>query len=170
MRIICKSKIHRATVTGARVVHREGYRFRSGEGDKLTDPDGWQASSHRGLRLPPRQPALLRLEPIATVGVVVHLADVKDDAMLTVEPRNKDFAKTDVSVKELLTGEPKQLWGGAAVVRRISAAMPVVTAKTEDDFPAACYGPDGTLWLAYISYTVKEESRRIEPPPDGEQR
>ena len=59
----------RATVGGARVVHREGYRFRSGEGDKLTDPDGWQASSHRGLRLPPRQPALLRLEPIATVRV-----------------------------------------------------------------------------------------------------
>ncbi|HMC64047.1 MAG TPA: hypothetical protein VKI65_03840, partial [Gemmataceae bacterium] len=58
---------------------------------------------------------------------------------------------------------------GAAVVRRISAAMPVVTAKTEDDFPAVCYGPDGTLWLAYISYTVKEERRRIEPPSLKEQ-
>src|SRR5262249_46231384 len=33
---------------------------------------------------------------------------------------------------------------------------------TEDDFPAAAYGPDGTLWVAYISYTVRDESRRIE--------
>src|SRR4051794_22086995 len=37
----------RAEVKGAKVVHREGYRFR--EGDKLTDPDGWGASSHRPL-------------------------------------------------------------------------------------------------------------------------
>src|SRR5262249_4762624 len=36
--------------------------------------------------------------------------------------------------------------------------------KTEDDFPAAAYGPDGTLWVAYISYHVKDERRRIEQP------
>src|SRR5439155_8194985 len=77
--------------------------------------------------------------------------------------------KATVSLKDLLAGKPKQLWGGAAAVRRISTATPVVTAKTEDDFPAAAYGPDGTLWLAYISYTVRDESRRIEPPPLKEQ-
>ena len=32
----------RAVVTGAKVVHREGYRFR--EGDKLVEPDAWTAS------------------------------------------------------------------------------------------------------------------------------
>src|SRR5260370_343351 len=56
-----------------------------------------------------------------------------------------------------------------AAIRRISTATPIVTAKTEDDFPAAAYGPDGTLWLAYISYTVKDESRRIEAPNFKEQ-
>src|SRR4051794_19416288 len=35
----------KATVTGARVVHREGYAFQ--KDDRLTDPDGWQASSHQ---------------------------------------------------------------------------------------------------------------------------
>src|SRR5205807_9547537 len=39
----------KATVAGAKVVHREGYRFRTG--DQLTDPGGWEASSHRGLRV-----------------------------------------------------------------------------------------------------------------------
>src|SRR6266540_2113683 len=34
----------RARVTGARVIYREGYRFR--EGDKLVEPDGWVGSSH----------------------------------------------------------------------------------------------------------------------------
>src|SRR5438270_8664648 len=32
-----------ATVTGAKVVHREGYRFRSAEGDKLLEGNAWQA-------------------------------------------------------------------------------------------------------------------------------
>src|SRR5439155_4762422 len=46
--------------------------------------------------------------------------------------------------------------------RLVSTATPLVTAKTEDDFPAACYGPDGTLWVAYVSYTLEEEGRRVE--------
>ena len=29
----------KATVTGAKIVHREGYRFRTKDGDKLNDPD-----------------------------------------------------------------------------------------------------------------------------------
>src|SRR5262245_50918650 len=58
----------RATVRGARVVHREGYRFR--KEDKLLDPDGWQASSHRGLRVPAKQPAVNKMEGVASVGVV----------------------------------------------------------------------------------------------------
>src|SRR5262245_19046614 len=41
----------RARVQGARVVHREGYHFR--DGDKLTEPDGWEASSRRPIRVPP---------------------------------------------------------------------------------------------------------------------
>src|SRR5262245_46964601 len=58
----------RATVTGAKVVHREGYRFR--KEDRLTEPDGWQASSHRGLRVPAeKKPQVSKMEPIATVGV-----------------------------------------------------------------------------------------------------
>jgi hypothetical protein len=155
-----------AKVTGAKIVHREGYRFRKEDKkeDKLTEPDGWEASSHRGLRLPkgPAIAAVAKLEPIATVGVVLHLTDVQNDAALTVEPADKDLAKAVVPLKEVLAGQSKDLWNGAAVVRRISTATPITTGKTEDDFPAAAYGPDGTLWVAYISYTVRDESRRIE--------
>src|SRR5690349_21851265 len=48
----------RATIAGARVVRREGYRFRPSAGDKLADADGWKASSHRGLRVPAKNPAV----------------------------------------------------------------------------------------------------------------
>src|SRR6266849_6272396 len=152
-----------AKVTGARIVHREGYRFRTG--DRLIDPGGWQASSHRPLRLPPRRPDLTLLEGIAGVGIVLHLADVKPDAELILDTRGKTFEQAIIPLKDVLAGQTKLVWGGAAAVRLISTASPVVTAKTEDDFPAAAYGPDVTLWLAYISYTVRDESRRIEQQP-----
>src|SRR5690242_7408138 len=59
-----------ASVKGAKVVKREGYRFR--DGDKLVAPDGWDASSHRQ---PQRQGAAARQAPVrpAWVGVVLHL-------------------------------------------------------------------------------------------------
>ncbi len=158
----------RAAVTGAKVVRREGYRFR--QNDKLVDPDRWEASSRRGLRVPAGQPQVARLEGIATVGVVLHLADVKPDAALGLDPRpNSDDKPATVALKDVLAGKPQPVWGGAAVVRRVTTATPVADGKTEDDFPAACYGPDGTLWVAYISYHVKDDSRRVEQRPYQEQ-
>jgi hypothetical protein len=152
----------RAKVTGAKVVNREGYRFRTG--DKLLKGTAWEASSRRAIRAPKGQPGITKLEPIASVGVVLHLAEVKDDATLTVEQKDLEGAASVVPLKEVLTGKVHSLWNGTALVRLISTAVPVETAKTEDDFPAAAYGPDGTLWVAYISYTVKEDRRRIEAP------
>ncbi len=150
----------RATVTGANVVHREGYRFR--DGDKLKEPDGWEASSRHALMAPKGQPAVTRQEGIATVGVVLHLADVAPDAMLTVEPPDKDKAKAEVALKDVLAGKTVPLWDGAAVVRLVTTAEPLAEDKTEDDFPAVAYGPDGTLWVAYIAYKDRHENRRIE--------
>ncbi|HEV3146026.1 MAG TPA: hypothetical protein VGZ47_19220, partial [Gemmataceae bacterium] len=154
----------KATVTGAKIVHREGYRFREKAGDKLTD-DGWAMKSHRGLRVPQNQPAVAKMEGIATVGVVLHLADVAADAKLNIETTGEEKSKSQVSVKDLLSGKPQPIAGGKGVVRLISTATPVVKAKTEDDFPAACYGPDGTLWVAWIGYHVQDETRRIEQKP-----
>jgi hypothetical protein len=158
---------NRATVTGARVVHREGYRFR--DGDRLIDPDAWQASSHRPLRLPPKNPAAAKTERLASVGVVLHLAEVQPDAVLTLDAWPDLSGKTTVPLKDVLGGRPKYLLDEGVVVRLVSTATPVVTDKTEDDFPAAAYGPDGTLWLAYVGYHVRDENRRIEQRPLKEQ-
>jgi hypothetical protein len=156
-----------AAVTGARVVHREGYRFRNE--DKLDEPRGWTAWSRRGVRVPAKQPQVSKMEPLATVGVVLHLADVKDDATLTIELKDAALGKQTVPLKAVLAGTGHKLWNGSAVVRLISTATPVEVGTTEDDFPAACHGPDGTLWVAYISYRVRDDGRRIEQKPYKEQ-
>jgi len=150
-----------ANVAGAKVVHREGYRFRTE--DRLTDGAGWKASSHRGMRVPPKQPQVSKMEPIATVGIVLHLAEVTPDATLTVALAEGQ-QKASIALTEVLAGQTLPLWNGTAEVRLISTANPIVTGPTEDDYPAAAYGPDGTLWVAYNSYKLRDESRRIEPP------
>ncbi|MFL5338565.1 MAG: hypothetical protein ACJ8F7_00210 [Gemmataceae bacterium] len=152
----------KAAVTGAKIVHREGYRFRPKAGDVLTEPDGWTIKSHRGMRVPQNQPAVARQEGIATVGVVLHLSDLAPDAALNIETTGDEKAKSKVPLADVLTGKPQPLLEGRGVVRLISTATPIATGKTEDDFPAACYGPDGTLWVAWIGYHVKDESRRAE--------
>ncbi len=157
----------RAVVNGAKVVRREGYRFRPD--DKLLDPDRWEASSHRGLRVPPRNPAVARMEGIATVGVVLHLSDITDETSLTLSTDREGAGKTEVKLKDVLAGHAQDLWDGKARVRLVTTASPLTSGKTEDDFPAAAYGPDGTLWVAYISYTVRDESRRVEQPNFKEQ-
>lgn len=155
----------RATVRGAMVVHREGYRFR--DGDKLLDPDRWQASSRRPVRLPARQPALARTEGIATTGVVLHLTSLTDDAALTIEtPAGTSAA---VPLRDVLSGKRVAILDGQGSVRLVTTATPIAAGKTEDDFPAAAYGPDGALWVAYVGYHVRDENRRIEQRPLREQ-
>ena len=159
-----------ATVYGARVVHREGYRFR--DEDRLIEPDGWNASSYRPVRPLRRRPGARLVPgplrpgavaaaaaPPATVGVVLQLADVQPGATLTVKAGAK-HPKTTISLADLLDGRPKKLWDGKAAVRRVSSAAAVAAGPTEDDFPAAAFGPDGTLWTAYISYTLKDANRK----------
>jgi hypothetical protein len=96
--------------------------------------------------------------------VVFHLQDVKEGAKLTIDPAKPPdgAAKIDINLADILAGKPQTIWDGKAVVRLVSTASPVATDDTEDDFPAACYAPDGTLWVAYISYTLKKPGRRIE--------
>jgi hypothetical protein len=157
----------RAVVNGAKVVGREGYRFRPN--DKLSELDRWETSSHWGLRVPPRNPAVRMMEGIATVGVVLHLSDIQADASLTITTTHEGAEKAEVKLKDVLAGHAQDLWSGKARVRLVTTATPLTSGKTEDDFPAASYGPDGTLWVAYISYKVRDESRRIEQPNLKEQ-
>jgi hypothetical protein len=155
------------SVTGARFLHSEGYRFF--DKDRFIKAENWEASSHHPFRLPPRRPDLAKSEKVATVGVVVHLTTVGPRAELTIVPHTVELMKEVVPLKDVLAGKPHTFWGGNAVVRRVTATATVNEVGTEDDFPAAAHGPDGTLWLAYISYRLRDPSRQIEQHPLAKQ-
>src|SRR5262249_40740818 len=105
-----------ATVTGAKVVHREGYRFR--EDDKLVGANGWQAKSRSQIRAPNSKPAVAKMETPASVGVVLHLEDVQANAKIAIEMKDGD--KTDIAVSDLLAGKTQVLFKNTALARRIT--------------------------------------------------
>ncbi len=163
----------RVTVTGANWANAEGYRFRDKDTINFVREErnkkwelSWQAKTRPPVRAPKGQPAITKLEPVATVGVVLHLEDVSDKSTLSVLVND---AKQAVNLDDLRAGKPQALFDGGGVARLISAAQPVAATKLEEDHPAACYGPDGTLWVAYIAYKNRDESRRIEAPQLKEQ-
>ncbi len=149
-----------ATIDGADLLESYGYRFR--KEDQLINPTKWKASSHRSIRAPRGNPIINRLEGIFTIGVVFHLTNVEKDSTLTVKVNDPNLKPATVSLSKVLAGETVKLWEGAAVVRPISAPDEVATGPTEDDCPAAAYAPDGTLWVAYTSYTLRDPGRSIE--------
>lgn len=152
-----------ARLQGARVVRREGYCFRPDAGDRLIEPHGWTASSHRALKAPRNNPVLNRLLGMSAVGVVFHLEAIHDDATLTVQA-GTDQPTVTVTLRKVLSGQPQPIYDGLGVVRLVSTALPLVTQSTEDDFPAACYTPDGSLWVAWQAYRLRDEQRRIRQP------
>jgi hypothetical protein len=156
-----------AVLTGAKLVHSEGYRFR--DDDKVNakgEVISWQAKTRPPVRTPKGQPAISKLEPVATVGVVIHLEDVSEKTTLSVL---HDGAKQGVLLGDVVAGKAQSLFDGAAVARLITTATPLVTTDYEEDHPAACHGPDGTLWVAYIAYSNRDQKRRIEAPQLKEQ-
>ncbi len=149
-----------ALVEGANVVRRDSYRFR--KGDKLVGQNAWKAKSRRSIRLRSRRSFIDKLEGPATVGVIYHMRDVNDNAEVVV--KMKKGGETKIPLAKVLAGERIKFFEGQAVARLVSAAVPVATGPTEDDCPAAAYGPDGTLWIAYTSYKLRDPRRTIQQP------
>jgi hypothetical protein len=151
------------SIKKARVLRTESYRF--GSGDKFIAQDSWLASSHHPHALPPHRPDLAKSERIATVGVVIHLTGIQPGAELTVHPHNLALKNEVIPLQPVVDGRPYTFWGGNAVVRRVTSAAKITEGGTEDDFPSAAHAPDGTLWVAYISYRLRDNGRRIEAYP-----
>src|ERR1051325_1562239 len=42
---------------------------------------------------------------------------------------------------------------GAVEIERVAPTHAVTSERTDDDYPATAVGPDGTLYLAYVSFT-----------------
>jgi hypothetical protein len=55
-------------------------------------------------------------------------------------------------LNQVPASEPLDLLDGRARVRSTPASTRLTNDDTDDDYPAAAVAPDGSLWLAYVSY------------------
>jgi hypothetical protein len=89
--------------------------------------------------------------PMSDNGVLISLTDVSEDSQVTVKTPKGEIA---FKLADVPLGKISEQLGGAVEIERTAAAMPLVSdAKTDDDFPSAAVAPDGTVWVAWQSYT-----------------
>jgi hypothetical protein len=82
-------------------------------------------------------------------------------ASITIKTKRGDIA---FNLADLALGKPAEFLDAHARVRRGPVSLPITDDPNEDDFPAAAVAPDGTIWLAYVSY---QRGNPIQLPSDG---
>jgi hypothetical protein len=101
--------------------------------------------------------------PLQDSALVVELADAPADAVLKFETAQGNF---EFRLADVPLGSSKPFLGGLAQVSRIGKATTILSAPTEDDFPAAVLAPDGKLYVAYVAFTHGKDFRRRDALPE----
>jgi len=83
-------------------------------------------------------------------GVILALADVTEDSVVSVKTLKGDFT---FKLAEIPYGKFAEKLDGAVEVERVAATTPLAGQRADEDFPAAATGPDGTSYIAYVSFT-----------------
>jgi len=130
-----------ARLSAGEIRRIEGWRFRPG--DAISDRSAWKTTSHV-LQTPPK--GRPRMSPS---GVVLTLSPTSG-AQLDVTTAQGKFR---VALDELAPGRPSAFLEGRVLVDRVAPAVQITEGPTEDDFPAAAAGPDGTVWVALVRHT-----------------
>ncbi len=77
------------------------------------------------------------------------VCNVPPQAVLSVTTNQGDFSLTPASLQ---LGERKTFVKGRVTVTRTTVPTLITQSETEDDWPAAARAPDGSVWVAYLSY------------------
>jgi hypothetical protein len=144
------------SLDSGRVTQITGWRFANG--DAVQDTKGWNCST-RHQPLPAARKLAQRAGkrgnapqagPMMDNGVVVTLADATDESRVEIKTAQGGFS---FRLGDVAFGKPLTELKGAASVERIVPATPLTTARTDDDYPAAAVAPDGTIYVACVSFT-----------------
>ncbi len=142
------------SVSPGKVVYLTGWRFE--KGDRLEGTEGWTASTHPLGRRRSNRPkaqtqkkAKLKI-PTAENGIVATLVDVTDTSIVKVTTAQGDFS---FALSNIPHGSALDRLDGAVRVERTAAVQPLSMGATDDDFPAAASSSDGSVYVAYVSFT-----------------
>lgn len=145
----------RVSLDEGELIAVEGQRFR--EGDATVGRDSWKARSLPIRKAVAKKAAAKKVQNSGpgTSGVAITptIVDVTilapTTATLRVQTEQGDF---QFPLKDLLDGRPKHAMEGRVEAQLTPTAVPLVTDATEDDFPAAVMGSDGSAWVVYVAH------------------
>jgi hypothetical protein len=88
---------------------------------------------------------------LADNGVLITLTEVTEDSTVTVKTEQGELR---FKLSEIPYGRYVERAGGGVQIERVAASRPVTSDRqTDDDYPSAAIAKDGTLYLAYTSFT-----------------
>jgi hypothetical protein len=103
---------------------------------------------------------------MADNGVFVMLRDVTDQSVVKVRTKQGDF---EFRVADIPYGAVVEKLNGKVDLERVASTRPLTTQRDDDDYPAIATAPNGSVTVAWISYTPgldrDERSRRMETAP-----
>lgn len=146
------------TVAPGRVALIGGWRF--AQDDAVDGIAGWKARTRPAVLEKrsnnPKKAGGKRAQAAAAGvamgdnGVLLSFTDVTEDSQVTIKTPQGEIA---FKLGDVAFGKPVGQLKGAVELQRTAASVPLTDARSDDDYPSATVGPDGTAWIAYASYT-----------------
>ena len=116
----------------------------------------------------------------ATITILATLKPAEgtsaDDAVLEIDT---PAGKAAIRLRDVEFGTPRNYLGGKLTARRLPAATRFAAAPSDNDYPAAARGRDGTVWVAYTAYrrgvetdmeaAARGDFRTLAPTGNGDQ-
>lgn len=144
------------SVSPGRVASIDGWRFQ--QTDKVLGASGWQAStrplSQRRSNNPGKAGKATKKGAAAALladnGVILVLEDVTENSVVKVKTGPGEF---EFKLSDIPYGKVIEKLDGAVDIERVAASRPLTNQRTDDDFPAIAVEQDGTLHVAYVSFT-----------------
>lgn len=164
-------------VSEGRVSYISGWRFTAG--DEVQGRKGWKASTRpvaqtgrgnnqkKAAARNNQRAGQQNTGPMADNGVVVSFTGVDDKSKVSIKTAQGDF---DFTLGELPYGTVLERLKGGVEIERTATAHQLTTGRTDDDYPAAAVTRDGTLYVAYVSFTPgldRDKYNELEAKQDG---
>ncbi len=152
----------RVTAEGGSVSIVASYHFGLSES---YDPTSWQCGNQWDgkLQMTPQDEA--NLSPTRWKGVVVDV-EGGPQTRVQLETRQGAAGFRPGAVRYL---EPLSLLDGRMRVERVPESRLMSESPGDEDYPAMAAGPDGRLWVAWISFQDGLDTIQLRSSPDGKQ-
>ncbi len=141
-------------VSEGKVLKIDGWRFQNP--DKIVDLNSWKAKTRKGAARRTNNPNRAQANnnnnaPVFDNGVLLALDGVSATTKVSV---NTLQGKFEFTVDELSLGTVLERLDRRIEIERTASTLAIANTPTDDDHPALAAAADGSLALAFVSFTA----------------